>query len=99
MMQKLETGFSTITDLADTLVQLHKISFRQAHDIIVQVTLEALNNGIKAEDIPPSDNSVYLRKYSGKTLIVKQRSFTSSIESKNLVLLSKFKDAPAPEAV
>lgn len=42
-----------MTDLADTLVQLHKLSFRQVHDIIFQVTLEALNNRIKAEDILP----------------------------------------------
>ncbi|MBE0634139.1 argininosuccinate lyase, partial [Candidatus Bathyarchaeota archaeon] len=51
MMKRLSEGFSTMTDLADTLVRLYNLSFRQAHDIIVNVTVEALKEGVKAEDI------------------------------------------------
>ena len=51
MMMKLKEGFSTMTDLADTLVKLHNISFRQAHDIIANVTIDAINKGIIAENI------------------------------------------------
>jgi len=40
-----------MTDLADALVRLHGVSFRQAHDVIVEVTLGAIQSGVKAEDI------------------------------------------------
>lgn len=51
MMKHLQDGFSTMTDLADTLVKKYNLSFRQAHDIIVQVTIEAIKRNIKAEEI------------------------------------------------
>ena len=42
-----------MTDVADTLVRLFDLSFRQAHDIIAHVTVEAINKGILAEEITP----------------------------------------------
>ncbi len=99
MMQKLKTGFSTMTDLADTLVQLHNISFRQAHDIIVQVTLEALNNGIKAKDIPPQIIVSASENIVGKPLIVKKDHLRQALDPRLNVERRNGIGAPAPEAV
>jgi argininosuccinate lyase len=68
MRQRLSEGFSTMTDLADTLVRLHGLSFRQAHDIIVHVTLDAINHGIKAEDITPRMIEASSKTVVGKSL-------------------------------
>jgi argininosuccinate lyase len=51
MMSKVTKGFSTMTELADTLVRNHGISFRQAHDIIANITSKAFSEGKTAKDI------------------------------------------------
>ena len=51
MAKRLSEGFATTTDLADALVRVHAIGFRQAHDILVEVTLRCLREGKRAEEI------------------------------------------------
>ncbi|OGD54592.1 argininosuccinate lyase [Candidatus Bathyarchaeota archaeon RBG_13_38_9] len=51
MVKRLMEGFTTTTDLADTLVKKHGLPFRQAHDIIVDVTLSCLRDDKKASEI------------------------------------------------
>jgi argininosuccinate lyase len=64
MLRHLRAGFSTATDLADALVRKHGIGFRQAHDIVAEVTLMCIRDGKKAEEI----SSEMIREASQKTL-------------------------------
>ncbi len=99
MLKRLSEGFSTMTDLVDTLVRLYGISFRQAHDIVVYVTLESLRNGVRAEDI----NSEMVEKASseivGKALKVPEDLL---LEALNPVLNVNRRNGvgmPAPDSV
>ena len=99
MMKRLSEGFSTMTDLADTLVRLYGISFRQAHDIIVQVTLESLRNGILAENITSEMIEKASTEIVGKALKIPEESLQESLDPVLNVNRRNGIGMPAPESV
>jgi argininosuccinate lyase len=99
MMKKLREGFSTMTDLADTLVMLHRVSFRQAHDIIVHVTVESLQNGILAENITSEMIEKASLEVVGEVLKVPEESLQQALNPTLNVNRRKVRGGPAPESV
>jgi argininosuccinate lyase len=97
--KRLSEGFSTLTDLADILVQNHNLSFRQAHDIIAYVTIEALNSGILAQNI----NSIMIENASekiiGKPLNLSEETIQQALDPVLNVYRRKGVGGPAPNAV
>jgi len=51
MLQRCESNFSTVTELADTLVRQWHVSFRAAHEIVGGVVRTCLVRGLRATDI------------------------------------------------
>lgn len=99
MMKRLSEGFSTMTDLADTLVRLYNLSFRQAHDIIVNVTVEALKEGVKAEDITSEMIESASEMVIGKPLRVPEKDLQQALNPVLNVNRRNGVGGPAPEAV
>jgi argininosuccinate lyase len=99
MMETLRMGFSTMTDLADTLVRVHHISFRQAHDIIVGVTLRCLSEGRKAEDITPGMIEESSEKVIGKALEITEEDLRSAVDPTLNVRRRQVTGGPAPGSV
>jgi argininosuccinate lyase len=99
MLKKLREGYSTMTDLADTLVRLFNISFRQAHDIIAQVTIESLKKDIKAEEITPEMIRTASNNLIGKSLNIPEAELEQALNPRLNVNRRKGIGGPAPEAV
>lgn len=99
MRQRLREGFSTMTDLADTLVKVHDLSFRQAHDIIVYVTIEALKEGKKAEDITPEMITHASEQVLKRPLTITYDLLKQAIDPVLNVKRRKVIGGPAPESV
>ncbi len=99
MMKRLSEGFSTMTDLADALVRLYNLSFRQAHDIIVNVTVEALKEGVKAEDITSEMIESASEMVIGKPLRVPEKDLQQALNPVLNVSRRNGVGGPAPEAV
>jgi argininosuccinate lyase len=99
MLKTLRIGFSTMTDLADTLVRIHHISFRQAHDIISDVTLRCLSEDRKAEDITIEMINESSKKVIGKNLEINEEDLRSAVDPTLNVLRRKVTGGPAPESV
>ncbi len=99
MMKRLSEGFSTMTDLADTLVRHYRISFRQAHDIIVHVTVESLRNGILAENITSEMIEKASTEIVGKALEVPEESLQQALNPVQNVNRRNGIGMPAPESV
>jgi argininosuccinate lyase len=99
MMKRLSEGFSTMTDLADTLVRLFGISFRQAHDIIVQVTLESLRNGVLAKNITSEMIEKASTEIVGKALKMPEESLQEALNPVLNVNRRNGIGMPAPESV
>ena len=99
MMKRLSEGFSTMTDLADTLVELHGISFRQAHDIIVHVTVESLRNGLHAENISSEMIEKASKAIIGEALKMPEESLQQALNPVLNVNRRKGIGMPSPESV
>ncbi|MFH0849314.1 MAG: argininosuccinate lyase [Candidatus Bathyarchaeota archaeon] len=99
MMMRLREGYSTMTELADTLVRLHGLGFRQAHDIVVEVTLDAIKDGIRAEDISPEMVEEASKKIIGKPLRVPAEELLEALDPVSNVKRRSLPGGPAPEAV
>lgn len=99
MMERLREGFSTMTELADTLVRLHGVSFRQAHDIVVEVTLSAIRNNVKAEDITVETIMEASDKVMGTALRVPEQELHSAVDPVLNVHRRSVIGGPAPESV
>ena len=99
MRQSLREGFSTMTDLADSLVRIHNLSFRQAHDIIVYVTIEALKEGKKAEDITSEMITHAAEQVLKQPLTITNDLLKQAIDPILNVKRRKATGGPAPESV
>jgi argininosuccinate lyase len=99
MLKNLREGFTTATDLADTLVRKHSLSFRQAHDIIVEVVVKALEQGKKAEEIDPEMVAKASEKVIGRKLDISAEELTSALDLNKNLLGRNTIGGPAPESV
>jgi len=99
MMERLKEGFSTMTDLADTLVRLHGVSFRQAHDIVVEVTLNAIKNNVKAGDITMETIMIASDKVLGAALRIPEQELRMAVDPVLNVHRRSVIGGPAPESV
>ncbi len=99
MMENLGEGFTTATDLADTLVRSHGISFRQAHDIIVEVVVKALEEGKKAGEIGPGMVADASEKVIGRRLDISTGELASALDLNKNLLGRNTVGGPAPESV
>ena len=88
-----------MTDLADTLVRLHGVSFRQAHDIVVEVTLSAIRNNVKAGDITVETMIEASDKVLGTALRVPERELRMAVDPVLNVHRRSVIGGPAPESV
>jgi len=99
MLERLREGFSTATDLADTLVRLHGVSFRQAHDIVVDVITESLARGRRAAEITPGMVAESSEKVVGRRLEVSDEELRSAIDPVQNLLRRSSVGGPAPDSV
>jgi argininosuccinate lyase len=99
MLKNLRDGFTTATDLADTLVRNHDLSFRQAHDIIVEVVVKALEEGKMAEEIGPEMVANASEKVIEKKLLVSTEELASALDPHQSLLGRNTVGGPAPESV
>jgi len=99
MLERLREGYSTATDLADTLVRLHGISFRQAHDVVVDVITESLARGGRAAEITPGMVAESSEKVVGRRLEVSDEELRSAIDPVQNLLRRSSVGGPAPNSV
>ena len=99
MMKNLRDGFTTATDLADTLVRSHGLSFRQAHDIIVNVVVKALEQGKRAAEIDPSMIADSAQRVIGRRLEVTADELASALDLEQNLERRDTVGGPAPQSV
>ena len=99
MMKNLRDGFTTATDLADTLVRSHGLSFRQAHDIIVDVVVKALEQGKRAAEIDPSMIADSAQRVIGRRLEVTADELASALDLEQNLERRDTVGGPAPQSV
>lgn len=69
MLEATNEGYSTMTDLADHLVQKYQITFRESHHIVASFVRESLSKAKKANELQVDVlNEICLRQGFGFTL-------------------------------
>jgi argininosuccinate lyase len=99
MTEKLKDGFSTMTELADSLVRNQKISFRKAHDIVVDLILKALSKDKKAYQITPMDVTESSQKVLQVSINLSDEELRSAIDPLYNVKVRNILGGPAPDSV
>jgi argininosuccinate lyase len=99
MLKNLRDGFTTATDLADALVRSHGLSFRQAHDIIVDVVLRALREGKRAEEITPEMIAEASEKALGMRITVTGKELSAALDPHKNLTGRDTVGGPAPASV
>jgi argininosuccinate lyase len=99
MLKNLRDGFTTATDLADALVRSHGLSFRQAHDIIVDVVLAALQNGKKAEEITSNMIADASERATGRRITVSGKELAAALDPYKNLMGRDTVGGPAPVSV
>ena len=99
MLKRLRDGFSTMTDLADALVRGHGVSFRQAHDVVAEVTVRALSEGKKAYEVTSEMVSESSENTLGRSLGISEEELQSAIDPVQNVRRRNIVGGPAPESV
>lgn len=99
MMKNLRDGFTTATDLADALVRSYSLSFRQAHDIIVDVVIDALKQGKKAEEITTEMVENASERVIGRRLTISKKELKSALDPIQNLKRRNTIGGPAPDSV
>ena len=97
MLSLASKGFSTMTELADTLVRSYGISFRQAHDIIGETTSKAISEGKTADQITVEMIEEAVQKSIGRRLKLPKEALRSALDPTENVKRRKGIGGPAPE--
>jgi argininosuccinate lyase len=99
MLDLSTRGFSTMTELADTLVRVSHISFREAHEIIAQTVLRAITEGKTANQITAEmvqESAVEIRD---ERLPITDDDILSAINPTENVNRRSLVGGPAPQEV
>ncbi|MCW3978205.1 MAG: argininosuccinate lyase [Candidatus Bathyarchaeota archaeon] len=92
-------GFSTMTELADTLVRNHGLSFRQAHDVIASTTSRAISEGKTVDQITIDMVEEAALEGIGRELGISEEELRLAVNPIENVRRRKVVGGPAPEEV
>jgi argininosuccinate lyase len=88
------------TDLAAMLTQQAGISWREAHQVVAHLVREAMDSGLKQEDVTPAHVDQVAERLLGRSLGVKQEAIHSSLDPRQSVNNREVVDgSPAPARV
>lgn len=99
MEQLAPRGFSTVTELADTLVRTKGISFRTAHRIVGLLVRNAIQRGLEATDITSTMLDESSSKITGKAVRLSNEEIRNALDPRANIQMRKTLGGPAPEEV
>lgn len=99
MRQKANAGFSTATELADTLVWETGIPFRDAHSVVGRMVSNAVADGKTMDQLTLEDFQKASQDVLGKKLDIPSADFAAALDPVGAVAGRELPGGPAPKAV
>lgn len=99
MLSLARNGFTTTTELADTLVRATGIPFRDAHEVVAHVVMQALAEKKRAADIDLPMVQAAARAHLGRELPLDAQAVRSALDPAENVRRRDGPGGPAPVAV
>jgi len=93
------TGFTTSTELADTLVRDHGLPFRSAHGIAAATVRAAIAQGLEAAQVTPTLVDEAAQVVIGRPIGLAAESLHAALDPWTFVRRRNLPGGPAPEAM
>lgn len=97
MRNRVNSNFSTVTELADALVVKEDISFRQAHEIVGSIVADCVGAGLSARDISAEMLNEKAQEFIKRKLKWNQEDVADVLDATKTVIRKKSIGGPAPE--
>ncbi|MCB0045254.1 MAG: argininosuccinate lyase [Caldilineaceae bacterium] len=91
-------GFTTATELADTLVREAGLPFRQAHKIVATMVQNAVKAGLGSDALTLAMLQAAARTVLGEELAFSEEQFTRALDPEHFVAVRTVPGGVAPEA-
>ncbi len=91
-------GFTTATELADTLVREAKLPFRSAHRVVAQLVRTAIAENILPRDIRAQHVDSAAQKILGRALGLTDQIVREALDARHFVAIRAIPGGPAPDA-
>lgn len=92
-------GFTTATELADTLVREARLSFRAAHRVVGQLVKEAQRSGWHPQDITAADVDAAAQATLGRALGLPDDVVRLALDARHFVAIRDIPGGPALKAM
>lgn len=99
MLTLATEGYSTMAELADTIVRHSDLSFREAHEIVAHIVMSAISQGKTANQITEKMLQEAAVEQTGKRLNISAKVLRQALDPKDNVLKRNHVGGPAPAAV
>jgi argininosuccinate lyase len=97
LLKRAREDYSTVTELADTLVRERALSFRKAHSVAMAVVKLARTEGVAAEDISPELVDRAASEVVGERLALSVDKVSRALDPVRFVEVRALTGGPAPE--
>ena len=98
LLSEAAAGFTTVTELADTLVREKELPFRTAHHIVSKMVQQAVKNGLDTADLSPNMLDSAAKQVTGKPLNLDPLLFKKALDPTEFVTLRASLGGAAPSA-
>ncbi len=99
MAARAAEGFTTATELADTLVREKHLPFRAAHRVVGQLVRDALAQNLTPRDIRATHVDAAAQNVLGRALGVSDQVVREALDARHFVTLRAIPGGPAPQAM
>ena len=98
LLAEAASGFTTVTELADTLVRENGLPFRTAHEIVARLVQRAVAEGMDTADVTPELLAEVSQKILGQPLQLDAAVFTRTLDPVAFVEVRTVLGGAAPVA-
>jgi len=99
MYEHVTRDFSTVTELVNILVRQEAISFREAHSLVAEIVVMAIEKDISADQIPQEMLELVFFKVVGRHINLPIESFKSALDPLLNVQSKKVLAGPSSKSV
>lgn len=92
-------GFTTATELADTLVRQAHLPYRVAHRVVAQLVRQALAHGIAPRDVRAAQLDAAAQQVVGRALGLSDDVVREALDARHFVATRAILGGPAPQAM
>lgn len=95
MIDRAKDNFSTMTELANTIVREANISFREAHNVVANLVNKMIESNIRVSEITPNIIEPIINKVLGKTVKIPHSKIQEAVDPIKNVEKKRVKGGPA----